>query len=435
MTQAVEKISDIERKVKGKIIIAPLENEIKQRFIQVSKNAKIQGFRPGKAPMSIIEKQYGPDIRSEVYSRAIENQFGQIVQENKLNIVGMPQINHDPLPEIKDDFEFTAIFEVVPDVKDIDFKKIEISQPDVKLTKKDVEATIDVMLKQRAAFKKVDRASKLGDRVGVKLESFIDGKSAESTGSQTLNFILGDKNRLEVFDKEIVGLKSSDMKDFEIHYPKDHEPAQLADKKVKYSVVINEVNEMELPKIDADFAKSLGVDSGDVDEMKKQIEDSLAEEVEKRVRLKEKDQVFVELVKHAKFELPKSIIDNESYRLMQQMIENMERQGAKAKDLKLEPSMFNERAEQTARLRIVLAHLVDKEKLHATEEQVKSKIEEFSKSYDEPEKAVQWFYEKQERLNEPAALATEDNVVNFVLKACKIKKEKVSFDELMGNNQ
>ncbi|MEK9715134.1 MAG: trigger factor family protein, partial [Methylophilaceae bacterium] len=108
MTQAVEKISDIERKVKGKIIIAPLENEIKQRFIQVSKNAKIQGFRPGKAPMSIIEKQYGPDIRSEVYSRAIENQFGQIVQENKLNIVGMPQINHDPLPEIKDDFEFTA---------------------------------------------------------------------------------------------------------------------------------------------------------------------------------------------------------------------------------------------------------------------------------------------------------------------------------------
>lgn len=435
MTQAVEKISDIERKVKGKIIIAPLENEIKQRFIQVSKNAKIQGFRPGKAPMSIIEKQYGPDIRSEVYSRAIENQFGQIVQENKLNIVGMPQINHDPLPEIKDDFEFTAIFEVVPDVKDIDFKKIEISQPDVKLTKKDVEATIDVMLKQRATFKKVDRASKLGDRVGVKLESFIDGKSAESTGSQTLNFILGDKNRLEVFDKELVGLKSSDMKDFEIHYPKDHEPAQLADKKVKYTVVINEVNEMELPKIDADFAKSLGVDSGDVDEMKKQIEDSLAEEVEKRVRLKEKDQVFVELVKHAKFELPKSIIDNESYRLMQQMIENMERQGAKAKDLKLEPSMFNERAEQTARLRIVLAHLVDKEKLHATEEQVKSKIEEFSKSYDEPEKAVQWFYEKQERLNEPAALATEDNVVNFVLKACKINKEKVSFDELMGNNQ
>jgi trigger factor len=152
--------------------------------------------------MSIIEKQYGPDIRSEVYSRAIENQFGQIVQENKLNIVGMPQINHDPLPEIKDDFEFTATFEVVPDVKDIDFKKIEILQPDVKLTKKDVDTTIDVMLKQRATFKKVDRASKLGDRVGVKLESFIDGKSAESTGSQTLNFILGDKNRLEGVDKE-----------------------------------------------------------------------------------------------------------------------------------------------------------------------------------------------------------------------------------------
>ena len=118
---------------------------------------------------------------------------------------------------------------------------------------------------------------------------------------------------------------------------------------------------------------------------------------------------------------------------MQQMLENLERQGGKVKDLKLEPSMFNERAEQTARLRIVLAHLVDKEKLHATEEQVKAKIEEFAQSYDNPAEAVKWFYEKQERLNEPAALATEDNVVNFVLKSCKVKQEKVSFDELIGN--
>lgn len=156
MTQAVEKISDIERKVKGKIIIAPLENEIKQKFKQVSRNARIQGFRPGKAPMSIIEKQYGPDIRSEVYSRAIETQFGQIVQDNKLNIVGMPQITHDPLPEIKDDFEFTATFEVLPEVKDIDFKKIEITRPEVKLSKKDIETTIETMQKQRATFKKLN---------------------------------------------------------------------------------------------------------------------------------------------------------------------------------------------------------------------------------------------------------------------------------------
>lgn len=434
MTQAVEKISEIERKVKGKVIIGPLEDEIKQRFKQVSKNARIPGFRPGKAPMNIIEKQYGSDIRSEVYSRAIEAQFGQIVQDNKLNIVGMPQIHHDPLPEIKADFEFTATFEVIPEVKDIDYKKIQISQPEVKLSKKDIESTLMVMQKQRATFNKVDRAAKIGDRVHVKLESFIDGKSAESTGKETLNFVLGDKNRLEIFDKELIGLKADDLKDFEIYYPKDHKPEQLADKKVKYSVVVTAVDEMLMPELDAEFAKSLGIDDGNVEEMKKQIESSLTEEVEKRIKLKEKDQVFVELVKHAKFDVPKSVIDNESYRLMQQMTENLQRQGAKINDLKLEPSMFSDRAEQTARLRIVLAHLVDKEKLHATEEQVKSKIEEFSKSYDEPDQAVKWFYEKQERLNEPAALATEDNVVNFVMKSCKVTKEKVTFDELMGSN-
>ena len=238
MTQAVEKINDIERKVTGKIVIAPLEIEIKEKFKQASKNARIQGFRPGKAPMSIIEKQYGPDIRSEVYSRAIEAQFGKIVQDNKLNIVGMPQINHDPLPEINKDFEFTATFEVLPEVKNLDIKKIEIVQPDVKLTKKDIQSTIEVMLKQRATPKKVSRASKIGDRVDVKLESFIDGKTAESTGSQSLNFVLGDKNRIEIFDKELLDLNEGDVKDFEIQYPKDHEPKQLADKKVKYSVQV-----------------------------------------------------------------------------------------------------------------------------------------------------------------------------------------------------
>ena len=129
-------------------------------------------------------------------------------------------------------------------------------------------------------------------------------------------------------------------------------------------------------------------------------------------------------MKHAKFDLPKSVIDNESYRLMQQMLENLERQGGKVKDLKLEPSMFNERAEQTARLRIVLAHLVDKEKLHATEEQVKAKIEEFAQSYDNPAEAVKWFYEKQERLNEPALWPQKIMSLILCLNPVRLNKKK-----------
>jgi trigger factor len=433
MAQAVEKINEIERKIKAQISIAPLQEEIANRFKQISRNARIQGFRPGKAPIKIVEQQYGADVKAEVYSKAIEMKFGEIVQENKLQIVGMPQIEHEPLSKINKDFEFTATFEVLPDIKDIDLKKIEISQPETKVTKKDVESTLEVMQKQRTQFTKVDRAAKKGDRLHVKLESFIDEKSAESTGAEPMQFILGDKNRFDVFDDQLVGLKANDLKDFEIQYPKDHDPKQLAGKTAKYHVEVTQVDEGVAPKIDAEFAKSLGVEDGDVAKMNSQIEDSLKEEVEKRIKLKVKDQIFVEIVKNAKFDLPKSIIDNESYRLMQQMIANFQRQGANPKDLNLEPSMFNERAEQTARLRIVLADLVQKNNLQATPEQVKEKVASFATMYDDSEKAIQWFYEDEKRLDEPAALATEDNVVSFVLKSCKIKNEKVSFDELLGN--
>jgi|TARA_B110000459_G_C16552519_1_gene467428 trigger factor len=431
MAEALEKISNIQRRVKATVPVAPLQDQINQRFQQLTKTARVQGFRPGKVPLSIIKRQYGPDIKTEVYSKAIEEKFGNVIEEHKIQVAGMPDIQHEPLSNINDDFEFTATFEIFPEVKDIDVKKINITDYETEVKEKDVNKTIDTIAKQRSTFKSVKRASKMGDKVAIKMESFLEGEKIEDTGKENIEFILGDLKRVKEIDQQIVGLKENEEKDFDVSYPKDHEPSQLANKEVKYHIKMISVAEPLLPKIDAEFAKSLGVESGDIKQMNEEIKNSLLDEVSVRKKAALKRQIFAELVKHSKIELPKSLVSMEINRMMQTMQQNIERQGGSAKDINFQPEMFEGRAKETSTLRLVLANLVDKNKLQATEEQIKGKVKSFAGNYDDPEKAVKWFYEDKQRLSEPAALATEDNVVDWISSQCKKTNKTLSLDELM----
>ena len=432
MSEAIEKISSIERKVKGLVSISPLQGEISQRFIELTRTARVSGFRPGKVPLDVIEKQYGADIKAEIYAKAIEMKFGEIVNINNLRVAGMPDIQHDPLEKINDDFEFTATFEVFPEFKLESFKSSKVEKKSVEILESDVKKTIDVLIKQRAIFESVDRASKLGDQILVQLQSFINNEQIESTGEQSLEFVLGDSKRIKAVDDQLVGIKAGEKKEFEVKYPKDHDPAQLANQNVKYQINLIEVREVKLPEIDSNFAKSLGVDSGDIKLMKEEIKMSLNQEVEKRVKADLKKQVFQLLVESHEMEIPKSLISMELNRMMQSTYDNLKKQGADMKEVKLERAMFEESAIRTCKLRIVLASLVDANKLEASEAQIKSKVEEFAANFDDIEKAKKWFYDDPKRLDEPTALSTEDNVVEWFLKECKIKSKKISFDEIMA---
>ena len=432
MSEAIEKISSIERKVKSLVSISPLQVEISQRYIQLGRTARISGFRPGKVPMDVIEKQYGADIRTEVYAKAIEMKFGEIVNTNNLRVAGMPDIQHAPLDKVNDDFEFTATFEVFPEFKLGNFKSLKIEKKAVELAERDVKKTIDVLIKQRAVFEGVNRPSELGDQITVQLESFIDNEQIESTGEQSLEFVLGDSKRIKAVDDQLIGIKAGETKEFEVQYPKDHNPTQLANENVKYKIKLIEVKEPKLPEIDSNFAKSLGVDNGDIKIMEQEIKASLSQEVEKRVKADLKKQVFQLLIDSHEMEIPKSLVLMEVNRMMHAAGENLKKQGVDMKEVKLEREMFEESAVKTCKLRIILATLVENNKLEASEEQIKSKVVEFSANFDNIEKAEKWFYDDPKRLDEPTALSTEDNVVEWFLKECKIDSKKVTFDELMA---
>ena len=432
MATAVETLSNLERRITVKVPVEPLQKEMSSRFQRLTRTAKVPGFRPGKAPLKMIEQQYGPQVKEEVFSEAIETSFGQAIQENKLRVVGMPNIQHKPLNQVNEDFEYTATFEVFPEVTLGDFKATSIDKPDAQITDKDVNKTIDVLLKQRAQFIESKEASAKGDRLTLTLTSFINDKQVETTGDKPIQIILGDDSRFAIFDDHLVGGKAGESKTFEVNYPETHNPKELAGKTVQYNVNFILIAKPKLPEVNAQFAQSLGVVDGNVDQMREEIKQSLEQELDKRVKIKLKEQVFTQLLDICKADLPKTLINVEINRMAQSTYANLKQRGADLKQFKLEPSMFEDQAKKTCKLRLILAEIVEKNNLRATADQIKAMVNEFALNFDDTEEAVQWFYAEPSRLEEPTALATEVNVVEWFMTQCKVQNKKTTFDELMS---
>jgi len=433
MSATVETTSNLGRRITVVVPMQPIIDEVNQRLNRLAKTAKLAGFRPGKVPRKIVEQQYGAQVRDEVLSNTVERTFTDAVEENKLRVAGFPDIQHKPFGETVDQFEYTASFEVFPEITVGDLSKAKIEKPTLELSDADVKKTIDVLLKQRATYEPVKRASKEADKVNISLTASIDGQQVESTGDQGVDLILGEGGRYPEFDEHLVGNKPGSEKTFEIVYPADHKPEQLAGKTVVYEVKFNSVEQAKLPEVDADFARSLGVEDGDVEKMQAEIKASLGQEVEKRVKAKLKDQVFQVLLENVEVELPKALIDVEINRQMEMTKQNLQQRGIDVSNVTLESSMFEEQSKRATKLRLILSEIVISNQLQAKPEQVRAMVDQFGQSFERPEEVVRWYYADPKRLDEPAALATEENVVNWVLNAVKVSNKKVKFDELMGN--
>lgn len=433
MQATVETLSTLERRMTVTVPMKPLEEEVGQRLSRMARTVKLAGFRPGKVPMTLVQKNYGPQVRDEVFSSAVETSFSDAVEQNKLRVAGYPNIEHKPFADADEHFEYVATFEVFPEIVIGDLSAVAIERPAIAVTDKDVEKTVDVLRKQRATYEPVKRAAKKGDKVNVAFRAEIDGQEVESTNGQGIELVLGEDGRIADFDDNLIGAKAEATKKFDITYAEDNPSPQLAGKTVSYEVTVNSVEQIKLPEVDAEFARLLGVEDGDVEKMRADIKESLEQEVTKRIRAAVKDQVFQALLGAVTTELPRALITMETGRLMQAVRADLERRGTDMSKVDLEPAMFDEQARRNVGLRVILSEMINKNELHATPDQVRAMVQEFAKSFEHPDEVVRWYYADPQRLDEPVGLATEENVVAWVLERAKVADKKMAFDELMGN--
>ena len=429
-TQTTNSPSRLERNLIVSLAAVEVETQITSRLRQIARTAKMSGFRPGKVPFNIVANQYGFQVRQEVMSDSVQKSFASAVRDQQLQVAGYPRFAPVNTGESADKFEFTATFEVYPDVKvgSLEGKRLERLVANVADT--DVDNTLETLRKQRAAYDKTDRAAEKSDFLVIDFVGTLDGIPFKGGDAQNFGVVLGEGRMLPDFEAALIGMKSGDVKTFDLTFPADYQP-ELAGKTVQFVVTAKVVNAPKLPAVDAEFAKSLGVVDGDVSKMREEIKANLERELKKRIQAKTKDQVMDALLSVSELDLPRSLVEIEISRLQEQAVKDLEARGMTAKDMQLPAELFVERAEKRVKLGLVLSEVVKQNELRAKPEQVRAMVEEHAESFEDPKQMVRWYYSDQTRLAEVEGMVLEDNVVEWAAKSLDVQTVTKSFDEIM----
>lgn len=425
--------SALERRIDISVSLADIEKEVDARLKRMARTVKMPGFRPGKVPMKIVAQTHGGQARGEAVGAAVEKAFGEKVRADSLRVAGYPSI------EPKDGaaegtLEFTAVFEVYPDVVLGEFAGRKIERPVLNVGDAEVDKTIEVLRKQRTSFKAVERAAAQGDRVVIDFTGRMGGEVFDGGQAQDFPFVVGAGSMLKDFEDAVVGLAAGEGKTFDMTFPEDYHAANLAGKQVQFEITVKAVEEPVLPEVDADFAKSLGVADGDVAKLREEVKGNLEREVKRRIQSRLKEQVMDALIEVAPIEVPKALVQAESNQLADNARRDLEMRGLKTKDIPVDPSWFKDQAERRVKLGLIMAELVKTSELHAKPEQIRALVEEMAQSYEDPSELVRWYYAQPERLAQAEAVVIEDNVVEWVCAKADTSDKDVAFDELMGNN-
>ena len=432
MGSNVENLGALERRFDIAISLGKLQDEIDKRLKQLAKTAKLHGFRPGKVPLKIVTQMYGAQIHQDVLNDAVHEEFKDTVQQQNLQVAGYPRFEVKTAENNDAEYIVSAIFEVYPEIVLGDLSDRSIEQPNVQISEADIDKTLDMICKQRVAYKPVDRSAKKGDRVTIDYHGKIEGNDFAGGKAKDVRLILGDGKFLKDFEAALIDMKVAGSKSFDVVFPEDYHGKDVAGKTVTFEVTLNGLEESILPNVDAELAKSLGIPDGDIQKLRDGIQRDLEREVARRTRSKLKEQIMQALLDTTQLEAPMYLINKEKERLLQNARNDLEARGMNAKGISLTSDLFKEKAEYRVKLGLILAELVKVHALKGTPEQVRRIIEDAAQSYENPEQVVKWHYASSERLQEAESLALEENVVDWALGKIKLIDKTVTFDELMG---
>ena len=435
MQQAVQNTpSPLERHLTVSVPVAQVEAEIATRLKKLARTVKMQGFRPGHVPLKMVERTYGPQVRYEVLNDSVLKQFDAAVKGQNYRVAGYPRFQPVQATQGASNMEYTATFEVYPEVEVGDMSSRVVKKPQTKVNDSNVEGTLTTLRKQRAKYNRVARAAKQDDLVNIDFEGLIAGQPFQGNKASNFTVILGEKRMLPDFEAAIEGMKEGESKTFPLTFPQDYAD-EVKGKTADFTITVNQVAEPELPALDSELAKSLGVETGEVEQLKREVRENIEKEVEKRIKQSVKEQVMENLTQSATFEIPRALLDSEIARMQEQAVEDLKKRGMTTQDLTLPAELFADRATNRLKLSILVTELVRRNNLHPKPEQVRKAIEAHAESFEQPDQLVRWYYGDPARLAEVEALVMEDNVVEWAMGKMKVEETPTDFDDLMGTKK
>ena len=433
-------MSDLKIKVKHKnglvrdIHISVPSNVIEEkrntRFAKLSKTAKLPGFRPGKVPEKILRRQYADQVLQEVLSDVLETTYMESIQEKNLQPAGPPKVALDEYVKEKD-FSYTATIEVYPefDLKGLD--KIKVEKPHADITQKDINAMMDNLQNQKGTWEKVDRISKGGDQLLIDFEGKIDGVVFDGGTAKDFAMQLGNGQMLPEFDESLIGVKSEETKTIELTFPDNYHKKELVGKQALFTVDVKEVRELKPAELDQKFVQSFGIKSGDQKELMDEVKSSMSKELEARINNEIRQNLMKFLKDKNAIEIPEVMIHQEAHAMQKDW---MNRSGIE--DPKEAPPLddFNEIAKDRVHLGLLVGELVQSKEIKLDPDRVKTKLDELSKTYPNPEEIRKMYEQSSQLMDQLKSLVMEDQVIDWLIERTEFQKKEMEFKELVNRS-
>lgn len=417
MQVSVETISGLERRMTVGIPADRIESEVNKRLQQTASRAKVDGFRPGKVPMSVIRKRFGGSARQEVMGEMIQSSFYEAVMQEKLNPAGMPSVEPKDPAEGKD-FEYIATFEVYPEVTLGDFSAIKVERVESEVTDADLDKMLDILRGQNKRFDEVERAAENGDQLKVDFVGKVDGEPFQGGTASNTQIELGSGRMIPGFEDGLVGAKAGDSVVLKVTFPEDYQNLELAGKDAEFDVIVHSVSAAVLPDLNDEFFAKFGVEEGGIDAFRSEVRKNMERELRQAIKTKVKTQVMDGLLETNSIEVPKALVATEIDRLRAQAVQQFG--GANIKPEQLPAELFEEQAKRRVSLGLIVAEVVKQHEIKPDTDRVRAMVEDLASAYQEPEQVVNWYYQNEQQLAEIQSVVLEEQVVDTVLQKAQV---------------
>jgi trigger factor len=426
MQVSVENISTVEKHLKIQVPADEIKKQIDSRLREIGKQVRLKGFRPGRIPFSVLNQRYGPQAKQEVVQQTAQSALQQAVEQESLRIAANPRVESEPVLD-ESGLEINAIIETYPDLESIDVSELVIERPEVEVVDQDVTDMLETLKKQRIQWNDVDRKAVDGDQVLIEYTAKVDEETVPEEDELRLALILGESG-FEALENVALDMSAGEEKEATLEFPADFREPALAGKEAEVSLKVTKVQESEIPEIDGEFAKSFGVESGDLEEFKTEIRKNLERELGQAVSTQLKSQLADRLLEmHPDLEVPASIVTNEANNMLQQML-----RGAKLDITSEMLDHFREPATKRVRSGLLLAELAQQNNVKIDGPKVREAIEMIAQTYEEPQEVVQMYYNDQRLLQSVENSVLEDQVVDWVVNNAKVTDKPMSFQEAIN---
>lgn len=423
MQVSVEQTGTLGRKMTVEVPAERIDTQVEQRIRELGKRARIKGFRPGRVPYKVLRQRYGSQVHQEVISEVLRETFQQALSQESLQPAGTPEIDATP----RDDgevFQYTATFEVLPEIGEIDVSELDIERPVAEVEESNIDDMIRTLQQQRRDWTEVERPAGEGDLVVFEYVAEAGDERYPAEGRERVGAVLGSGNFFAEAERQLEGLSAGDERSLEVTFPEDFREPSIAGRAGTMQVTVTSVSEGELPEVDEEFIRGFGVESGDLEDFRQDVRRNLERELEDTIRNRLRQQVLDKLLEaYSSLELPDTLIDDETERLQQQAKQQIG-QDIPAEDLR-------GRAHQRVMASLLLNEIARQQSIQADAARVRQAIERVAATYEQPEQILQLYYENQRLLGDMQNRVLEDQVIDWVLDHARVTDVPKTFDELL----